>query len=61
MSTLTPPTHAGQVVRNVETGKRGITTDAPAVRTPTISVQYVGGPYPVREQLAALTVTGYIA
>lgn len=45
------PTRAGQPVRRLRDGMLGITTDEPMKRTPTIAVQWVGGPYPVRMQL----------
>lgn len=49
------PTRAGQAVRTVD-GRIGITTDAPAKRTPTIAVMMLGASYSVREQLDRLQV-----
>lgn len=51
---MAAPTHGGQAVRFTRTGELGITTDAPAVRTPTVPVQFVGRSYPVRCQLSDL-------
>ena len=52
---MATPTAAGQAVIDQE-GNIGITTDYPAKRTPTIAVQYIGHPYPVKAQLSELTV-----
>lgn len=50
-----PPTRAGQVVCDAA-GRVGVTTDWPRTRTPQISVQWVGGRYPVLEQIDSLIV-----
>lgn len=50
------PTYGGQAVKNIATGRLGITTDVQAVRTPTIGVMYLGAAYSVREQIDQLTV-----
>ncbi len=49
------PTRAGQLVFGTD-GLLGITTDSPAKRTPTIGVQFVGMPYPIRAQLDSITL-----
>lgn len=51
------PSHPGQAVRSTVTGRLGITTDGPAKRTPTIPVQFLGAPYPVRVELDDLVTT----
>lgn len=50
------PISAGQLVRHIETGKVGVTTDYPMKRTPRIAVQWIGGSYPVTEDIAELAV-----
>lgn len=49
---MSAPTRAGQLVTDRRDGTLGITTDAPAMRTPTIAVQFIDSPYPVRVQLS---------
>lgn len=48
---MASPDRAGQPVRRLSDHALGITTDAPRARSPRISVQWVGGPYPVLMQL----------
>ena len=55
-TTQQQPYRAGQFVRNIKTGKLGMTTDAPRKRTPTIATMYQGAPYDVLEQIDELVV-----
>ena len=48
------PTRSGQFVRDIRTGKLGITTEAPRARKPIIGVMYQGAAYSVLSQLADL-------
>lgn len=50
------PTCGGQAVRSTRTGKIGITTGAPMVRTPSIGVIFIGSHYDVRCQLDDLVL-----
>ena len=56
MSDTTPQVsgRAGQAVRDIRTGKFGITTGDRAASTPTIGVIFLGGNYAVRMQLDEL-------
>ena len=53
-TTQTQPTRSGQFVRDIRTGKLGITTDAPRARKPIIGVMYQGAAYSVLSQIADL-------
>ena len=54
MNTTQTPTHPGQFVRDLRTGKIGITTDAPRARKPIIGVMYQGASYSVLSQITDL-------